>query len=244
MDVTGRAAWMGCGGQCVITHQVDGVTVLDRPSQVATRFEGVRFLPGAGSTRNLRHLPLLAADGQLILIAADGLELAGRIPLVDVVDGDVALAPRFVEEARISTDGRRFFIPSPDGPGFSVHAIEGDALRPLLPAHPAMLVSPSGRYGLTVDPDGDGRYALTDYVSGTSFPTRARFEIDVPFFDVDERFLLTRRQHVDGTHVSAYRLADGELVGTFARPDAAGQVVRVETGTNGTTLADIPLPQD
>lgn len=239
----GDIGWMGCDGSCVISENAGGVSVMNLQLEVTERFSETRFLPGNGDTRNLAILPLLSADGNLVLIDANSLQTTGNLSLSGVVDGNPATMPRFVEEARGSVDGRRFFVPSPDGPGFTTYEIAGDRFEPIQRGHPAMLISPSGRYGLTVDPQGDGTFTCMNYVSGTSFATRIRFEIDTPFFDVDERFLLRRHRYKAGLRLSAYSLSTGVFVTTVAWPEDASLNVRVTQEKRGLLMTDLSPPE-
>lgn len=237
------SGWMGCDGLCLIREDANGVSIMNLEMQVAAHFNGAKFLAGAENTHDLKLLPFLAADGHLLLVDAKSHKTVANISLVNVVDGDPAAMPRFIEEARVSVDGRRFFVPSPDGPGFSVYEITGDRLSLISPDHPAMLISPSGRYGLMVDPEGDGTFRLMDYFSGASVATNVRFEIDTPFFDVDERYLLKRHRYKAGPQLSAFRLPDGEFAGTVVWPETASMYVEVSQGKSGVRMTDLsPQP--
>lgn len=188
-------------------------------------------------------LPLLAPDGQLVLLDADTLAPAAELSLAGAVEGDPAQHPRFTEEARLSADGQRFFIPSPDGPGFAVWRISGGGLTPVLPADPVMVISASGRYGLSVVPGGDGTYRLQDYGQSLTFATELRFEIDTPFFDVDEKFLLRRHMFMSGPRLSIYDLNDLTLVSNIAWSEDTGLNLRIGRGKTGIVIEDLEPPE-
>lgn len=235
----GQPGWVGCRGQCLITAMPDGISITQRESGEVVRFSGAWFLAGNGDTGDLARLPLLGPEGQLILLDPDSLEPAAGYFLEGVVEGDPQQTPRFTEEARLSADGHRLFVPSPDGPGFAVWQITQDGLSPLLPNDPVMVVSASGRYGLSVDTDGDGSYRLQDYERGLSLATPLRFEIDMPLFDVEETYLLRRHHYMAGPSLSVYDLNDMTQIANLAWPEGRGLDLRVRANKTGITVEDL-----
>ncbi|WP_147367474.1 hypothetical protein [Aurantiacibacter xanthus] len=240
----GQPGWVGCQGRCLIAATADGISITQREGGEVTRFSGAYFLAGNGVTRDLAMLPLLGPEGRLILLDPDSLEPAAGLSLDGVVEGDPRQQPRFVEEARLSADGHRLFVPSPDGPGFAVWRITHGGLSPVLPNDPVMVVSVSGRYGLSVDPDGDGTYRLQDYERGLSLATPVRFEIDMPFFDVDETHLLRRHRYKAGPRLGVYDLKDMAQIANIAWPEGSGLDLRIRAGKTGITVEDlVPAPE-
>ena len=238
----GGPGWLSCYGSCLIAAETQGISITDSDTGQITQFAGAYFLAGAGITRDLTFLPLLAPDGRLVLLDPVTHAPAAELTLAGAVEGDPARQPRFTDEARLSADGQRLFIPSPDGPGFAVWRISGDGLTPLSPADPVMVISASGRYGLSVAPDGDGTYRLQDYGRSLSFATDLRFEIDTPFFDLDEKYLLRRHMFMSGPRLSIYDLNDLTLVSNIAWSEDAGLNLRIGKGKTGIVLEDLGPP--
>lgn len=238
----GSPAWLVSGGARIIRPAGADSEVLDTGGQVLHRIAGARFLPGAGNTQCLTALPFVAGDGVLTLYDADGFAPLGTWSLADLYAVDFRAEPSMlqtvVERARVSCDGQRLFAPSLDGEGFTVHPLTaGGFAGNAADAQGAavIIVSPSGRYGLSVDSDAGSTFRLDDFRNGAAFSTDAVFETDLPFFDVDERHLLIRRDIA----VEIIDLASGKQVGRVPYPDEGGLDFRVENGA----LVPVSLPQ-
>ncbi|MDO5606530.1 MAG: hypothetical protein Q4G25_15355 [Paracoccus sp. (in: a-proteobacteria)] len=221
-----RDVWTACGGGCTIRQSGPDAEVLDSQGNLRQRLSGMRFLPGAGRTDCLSAFGFIAADGMVTVLDAESLRLRETHALAPLYDVDFMAEPHFLETvaqgAWLSCDGLRLFAPSLDGVALSVLPLgagqwDGDAIA-AVPT--AIIASPSGRYGLSVAEDG--RYLVTDYQTGRSFGTDAVFEIDLPFFDVDETHLLVRREAPDGLVVTIIDLATGQEAGHVPYPEAGG----------------------
>lgn len=233
-----KSAWLSCNGTCLVIPDMDGVSVVDGRRQLLARFDNARFLAGEGSTRNLILLPFLTADGDLLLADTSNPQSAIRLSLSEVVDGDAATLSRFVEEARLSADGRRFFVPSLDGPGFALWEISAGRLKPHKSIHPVLLISQSGRYAATVDPHGDRTFRVEDFEADRSFATNARFELDTPLFDIQEQYFVRRYEHNDQRFAEIYRLSDGKPFAGIPWPIGMSVTFRIEASEKGLELID------
>src|SRR5690606_7434627 len=83
--LSGQSGWTSCKGLCLIIPDADGVSVRDQNGQIFARFDGSRFLAGAGITRSLNLLPFVTADGHLMLVDPDNVQSARQLSLSAVV---------------------------------------------------------------------------------------------------------------------------------------------------------------
>lgn len=274
--IAGAPAWEACEGRCIIRQNGADAVLMDAQGRVIATLAGLTFLLGAGRTSCLSGLPFLTANSDLVVLDGAGAVAAGpsdsppaeiaRLSLAPLYEtaphDDPVLHEAMTATARLSCDGARFFSPLQDGIGFSVERITpsgttADAPEPVTGT--VIFASPTGRYGLEIGEGGAGGYILRDFVTGTSTETAARPELDVPFFDVSERYLLIRMAPPAGQpaepdtpmEITITDLATLRRVGAEKHPPSAGLAFRVlppETGQpEGLRLVPVAqdaLPQD
>lgn len=230
------AAWLACGGACVIRQAGQDADLLDQRGEVQRRLAGMRFLPGSGRTDCLSALAFVGADGLMTVYDAASLATRETHALSSLYAADLASDPGLMDtiitQGGLSCDGTRFFAPSLDGVGFAVLQLGSGAFGETAwdTAPHVVIVSPSGRFGLGVESDGASTYLLRDFKTGESFTTDAVFERDVPFFDIDEKHLLTRKGELAEAELTIYDLATGERVGQVPYPKDGGLRFRYVDG--------------
>lgn len=232
---SGAAAWLACDGACIIRQSGADAEIVDLDGKLRQRLAGARFLPGAGRTDCLTLLPFLAADGGLTLIDPASLDIRESHALAPLYAVDFTTSPDLLETlrlgAQVSCDGKRFFAPSLDGIGFAVLPLGAGAFGDgaLEQAQQVVIISARGAYGLGVDSE-TGTYRLHAFNTGQDIATDAVFEIDMPFFDIDETHLLIRKETATGTEVAILDLADGKQIAQVPYPPEGGLRFRVEAG--------------
>ncbi len=249
--VTPPPAWVACEGGCIIRQDAGNAVLLDLEGRALSTFEGLSFLPGNGMTQCLTVLPFLSANSELFLFDMSEGTIGEplQLPLAPLYDPapheDPLLLAAMLSSAQLSCDGKRFFSPLQDGMGFTVEDIAPDDGSSEQSGSGAVItISPSGRYALEIG--GSGNFVLRDFVSDKSYPTAARPELDVPFFDVTERYLLVRiapapsdlpeaepdprtaAEILSAMQVTITDLATGKQVGTTPYPVEGGLDFRVE----------------
>lgn len=240
--------WLACQGQCVVTQSAEGARIQDRDGRTLHSLDGLRFLPGGGRTGCMVALPFVDGSGDLIILDAGEFHQRSRHALAPFYAVDFGAEPdlldRVVESAQLSCDGKRFFAPSLDGVGFAVL----DPAGPFPGADAAerdetavIVISGTGRYGLTVASGGDGHYHLQDFDSGQQHRTNAVFELDMPFFDVEELHLLIRYQDDPG-HAEVLALPEARLLGRAALPQDGGLDLRVTGGAETPQPVPVVVP--
>lgn len=261
--VTPRPAWVACGGACIIRQDAGNAVLLDLEGRALSTFEGLSFLPGNGMTQCLTVLPFLSAYSELFLFDMSQGTIAEplQLPLAPLYDPapheDPPLLAAMLSSAQLSCDGKRFFSPLQDGMGFTVEDIAPDGGPAAQNGSGTVItISPSGRYALEIG--GSGNFVLRDFVSDKSYPTAARPELDVPFFDVTERYLLVRiapgqaaipepdtrtaAETLSAMHVTITDLATGKQVGTPPYPVEGGLDFRVEPAAQDQSGPMVLLP--
>lgn len=229
-------AWLTCGGGCIVSQTGPDAAVLDERGELRKEFPDMRFLPGNGRTDCLAALAFLRSDGLLTVLGAGNLAPRETHALSNLYAVDFGAEPGLLEtvllEGRLSCDGRRFFAPSLDGIGFAVLELGSGEFgaTALEDAPQVVIVSPSGRFGLGVDSQGDGTYGLLDFETGNGFATDAVFELDVPFFDIDEAHLLIRKGELPEAEITVYNLSDGSEIGRAPYPAEGGFRFRFADG--------------
>lgn len=222
------AAWLACGGACVIRQVGADADLLDQRGELQKQLLNMRFLPGDGRTDCLTDLAFVRPDGLLTILETPSLAIRETHALSDLYAADFAAEPGLMEtvilRGRLSCDGRRFFAPSLDGIDFSVLDLgsAGFGETALEEAQQVVIISASGRYGLGVDGEGAGIYRLMDFQAGKSFATDAVFELDMPFFDIEEKHLLIRKGEPTDAVIIIYDLANGDRIGEVPYPKDGG----------------------
>ncbi|WP_041527021.1 hypothetical protein [Paracoccus aminophilus] len=245
-QIAGGPAWMACAGSCAIRQDGADAVVLDLKGKERKRLPGLRFLPGAGQTQCLSLLPFLTEAGHLQLLDSDSFVAAEDFPLTDLYDGnpvkDPSLLPNVLELAQLSCDGTRFFAPQQDGPGFVRVMIGQDGLAVPDDNRNVIVVSPTGRYGVTLDSGEGEALRLQDYILLTDLEINARFEVDTVFFDIEEKNLLIRHSDGQSMEVEIVSLDDGTVRGTVPYPAEAGLSFRVTDQGGKPALEPVNLP--
>ena len=242
-----RPIWQACSGQCFIRQDQDGAVILSPSGQIIHRLAGLEFLPGTGKTTCLTQLPFLSRKDELIVIESDHFQEISRLALADFYDipphQDPILLPAMTGTAQLSCDGARFFRPLQDTMGFAMHRLGPAGWLPDdSEAPPILILAPSGRYALSVDSKDEGLFRLEDLAQNTSFKTSARFELDLPFFDISETYLLIRREGNEGpSAIDIVSLASGEKLGTQSVIPESGLFQRVHRDPGGVSLTALDL---
>lgn len=260
-EIAQGPAWEACGGRCIIRQNGDDAILLDAQGKTAGILTDMVFLAGGGRTYCLTTLPFLTESAELFLfdttdyIEGQPLPEPMQLPLAPLYDADPdedpVLREAMLSSARISCDGARFFAPLQDGIGFSVEDITfGNAAPSAEQGGTVIIVSPSGRYALEVGTEGAEDYILRDFATGKAYPTGARLELDVPFFDVTESYLLVRRAPDPATEnaaspaamaVAVIDLATGETLGSAPYPPQGGMDFRVARGDAQDAVSLVPV---
>lgn len=246
--VAGGPAWLACDGDCIVAQDGSNARILGPDGALRQVLPGARFLPGAGRTACLAAMPFLTDQAELVVLDKALHEVA-RQSLAPFYAVDFAAEPHLLDtialRGQISCDGKRFFAPSLDGEGFTV--LDMNAPFPghdTLPdgSDAVIVISGTGRYGLTVDSDGDGHYRLRDFDGGQVQPVDAVFEIDTVFFDVAERYLLIRRASAPG-HAEVLELPGAQSIGRAPLPQDVGLNLRVTGQRDVLRLVPVALPE-
>ncbi|MDF3608017.1 hypothetical protein PE067_18920 [Paracoccus sp. DMF-8] len=243
--IAGVPAWMACGGGCIVVQEGADARVLGPDGALRQVVPGARFLPGAGQTACLAAMPFLTDQAEL-LVLDDALHELARQSFAPFYAVDFVAEPYLLDtialRSQMSCDGKRFFAPSLDGEGFTVLDI-GVPFADQDGAGSVIVISDSGRYGLSVDSDGDGHYRLQDFDGGQERRIDAVFEIDMVFFDVAERYLLIRRA-ADPGHAEVLELPGAQSIGRAPLPQDVGLNLRVTGQRDALRLQPVALPDD
>ncbi len=236
--------WLACGGSCLVLDEGDGSRIVPMVEdgtmdQPGVFLEKQHLLHGYAPTVCLSERLAFLDDDGMVRVYQMTRAVPGNAKMIQPKNSegdDLRLSPG---EGRLSCDGQRLATQDPLGLGMLVTDVEsGMMLRPEMPDTDWLMMSPNGRFGLAVQPNG---YTIHDFArKSADINIPARFELDLPMFDVDESHLLLVHSADVVPTTDIFRLSDGALIGMVPERVALAYPTDVTETAAGVAISVLP----